>query len=332
MADNAQHVGILGSGAMGMALAVVAAEAGSRVTVWTLEDPIAEAINTTQRHPTLYQDVLLPETISATTRLEDLEETDALVLVVPAQHIREVTTRLTQAFPVTQGLIVAAKGIEQGTGLLMTEVIAEVQPGLAMGVLSGPNFAAEMIVGAPTASLFASTSEPLTRQALAIFNAPFFRLYTSTDVVGAQIGGAFKNVLAIVSGIVAGLGLGHNAQALVVTRGLAEMIRFGQARGATAQTFQGLSGVGDLCLTAYGPLSRNFTFGKALGEGYTVEEARRTLSDLTEGYYTCASLVASADAMGLELPLTQALYRILYEKASLGEVQKALTSRPQRAE
>jgi len=265
MTDKFQHFGVIGAGAWGTALAISLQRAGRRVTVGVREAELVTAINEKHENTLFLPGVALDPAIRATGRLGDLATCDALVLVTPAQHVRATCRTLAPLCDKKRPLIIAAKGIELHNYRLMSEVADEVMPGHPVFILSGPSFAIEVAQGLPSALTLAGEREP---EILAhAMSSPNFRLYTSDDIIGTQIGGAVKNVLAIACGIVAGKKLGENAKAALITRGLAEIIRLGQACGARAETLMGLSGLGDTVLTCSSLKSRNMSLGYALGEG-----------------------------------------------------------------
>jgi len=321
--------GVIGGGAWGTALAQVAAAGGGSVTLWAREAEVVEAINTTHRNALFLPGVPLSSAITATEELTRLADAEALLVVTPAQHLRAVLSQLPQrAIP----LILCAKGIEAGSQKLMSEVAAEVQPRASIAVLSGPTFAHEVAAGLPTAVTLACSDEVVCTAISKRLARPTFRPYGSSDVVGAEIGGAVKNVLAIACGVVEGRKLGQNARAALISRGFAEMTRFGLARGARAETLAGLSGLGDLVLTCSSTSSRNFSLGKALGEG---GEAGALLADrrsVAEGAYTGPVLAEAAKAAGVEMPIVDAVCALLTGSATVDEVVARVLARPLRSE
>jgi glycerol-3-phosphate dehydrogenase (NAD(P)+) len=274
--------------------------------------------------------VALDPTIRATDRLGDLATCDALVLVTPAQHVRATCRTLAPLCDKKRPLIIAAKGIELHNYRLMSEVADEVMPGHPVFILSGPSFAIEVAQGLPSALTLAGEREP---EILAhAMSSPNFRLYTSDDIIGTQIGGAVKNVLAIACGIVAGKKLGENAKAALITRGLAEIIRLGQACGARAETLMGLSGLGDTVLTCSSLKSRNMSLGYALGEGKSLEGILASRSSVSEGVATAAATLGLARRHGVDMPVVSAVDLILRDKAGIDDVITGLLARPLRQE
>ena len=323
------RLGVIGGGAWGTAMAQVIASDGSDVLLWAREPEVVEAINATHNNAIFLPAVSLSERISATGDLAALDDCDALVVVVPAQFLRSVLA----AMPASQRpLVLCAKGIEAGTRLLMSEVAEAVAPGAPIAVLSGPTFAHEVADGQPTAITLACADADVGRALAERLRRPGFRPYLSQDVVGAEIGGAVKNVLAIACGVVEGAGLGQNARAALISRGFAEMTRFGLARGARAETLAGLSGLGDLVLTCSSTSSRNFSLGQGLGQGIPpagLLEDRRTVA---EGAFTAPVLAEAAKAAGVDMPIVDAVCALLTGAAKVDDVVKALLARPLKQE
>lgn len=322
-------IGVVGGGAWGTALAQVAAANGEEVLLWALEPEVVSAINQGHLNPLYLAGVPLSPTIRATGALADLAACDALLVVTPAQHVRTVLAELADG---NRPLILCAKGIEAGTQKLVSEIAEEVQPGAPIAVLSGPTFAAEVARGLPTAVTLACSDEAVGQAVAARLARPHFRPYASTDVIGAEIGGAVKNVLAIACGVVEGRALGLNARAALIARGFAEMTRFGLARGARAETLAGLSGLGDLVLTCSSTQSRNFSLGKGLGEGRSAAELLADRRTIAEGAFTAPVLQQAARAAGVEMPVVDAVCALLLESANVDDVVEALLARPLRAE
>jgi glycerol-3-phosphate dehydrogenase (NAD(P)+) len=273
--------------------------------------------------------VPLSPAIRATGSLDDLAVCDALLVVAPAQHLRAVLGDTPRP---DVPLILCAKGIEAKTGLLMSEVAAEVRPRAPIAILSGPTFAHEVAAGLPAAVTFACADEALGAALAARLARPAFRPYLSTDVIGAEIGGAVKNVLAIACGVVEGRGLGQNARAALISRGFAEMTRFGLAKGARAETLAGLSGLGDLVLTCSSVSSRNFSLGKGLGEGKPAASLLADRRTVAEGAYTAPVLAEVAARIGVDMPIVEAVCALLAGEAAVDEVMGRLLARPLRSE
>ena len=323
-----KRLGIVGAGAWGTALASVCSRAGLDTLIWALEEDVVNSINQTHVNSVFLDGIALPDTLKATQIMADLADRQAVLLVAPAQYLRPVSKDLASILPSSVPVLICSKGIEVSTGKLMSEVLAETMPENPVGVLSGPTFASETAKGLPSALTLATTDEALGRELVASLGQPNFRPYFTTDVVGAQIGGAIKNVLAIACGIVAGLGLGENARAAVITRGLVEMQRFGHTRGAKTETMMGLSGLGDLILTCSSMQSRNMSLGMALGQGQSFADIMAGRRSVAEGSHTVEIVHKIAVDEGLDMPLTHAVYQVLKEDASVDAVMDSLMIRP----
>jgi glycerol-3-phosphate dehydrogenase (NAD(P)+) len=322
-------IGVIGAGAWGTALAQMLASDGRAVLLWALEPDLAEEINSTRTNSPFLPTARLAETIRATADLGETAVCDILLLVTPAQHLAAVMAGLP-SFP--RDLVLCAKGIEAGSGRLMSEVAGEAAPDSEIAVLSGPTFAHEVAAGLPTAVTLACGGGRAQWERLSSAIArPSFRPYYSADVIGAEIGGAVKNVLAIACGVVEGLGLGQNAGAALIARGYAEMMRFGEALGAERDTLAGLCGLGDLVLTCTSTSSRNFSLGKALGEGRSADELMADRRTVAEGAHTAPVLVELAARHGLSMPITVAVHRLL-QGAPAGQVVSELLARPLKSE
>ncbi len=322
-------VGVIGGGAWGTALAQVVASGDENVVLWAREAETVAAINRDHANPAFLPGVTLSARIRATGQTGDLAACDLWLVVTPAQHLRAVLAET----PVTghPALLLCAKGIEAGALQLMGEAAAAVAPDCAIGVLSGPTFAAEVARGLPTAVTLAMADRAHGEAIVARLARPAFRLYWSDDVIGAEIGGAVKNVLAIACGIVEGAGLGQNARAALIARGFAEMTRFGLARGARAETLAGLSGLGDLVLTCSSEQSRNFTLGVGLGRGGIARDLLAGKLSVAEGAATAPVLVAAAKAAGIDMPISAAVAAIL-AGAPVDATIQAVLARPLKAE
>ena len=332
-------IGVVGAGAWGTALAQMLAADGREVLLWAREPEVVTAINTEQRNPLFLPGAALSSSIRATGDLAELAALPVLLLVTPAQHLSTTLAALSHAGRCD--LVLCSKGIEAGTGRLMAEVVRDVAPGCAAAVLSGPTFAHEVAAGMPTAvTLACSGGEAQWNRLAPAIARPAFRPYYSDDVIGAEIGGAIKNVLAIACGVVDGLALGQNARAALIARGFAEMLRFGLALGARAETLSGLSGLGDLVLTCSSTASRNYSLGKAIGEGggegaaaSELMASRSTVgATVAEGAYTAPVLAELAARRGIDMPIVDAVCAILDGTAPARQVVAALLARPLRAE
>lgn len=323
-------LGVIGAGAWGTALAQALASDGTPVLLWAREPELVEEINTTRTNSLFLPSARLADSVRATGNIADLAEATVLLAVVPAQFLGQVLAGLPGG---ERDLVLCAKGIEAGTGRLMADVARDAVPGARLAVLSGPTFAHEVAAGLPTAVTLACEGGEAQWDRLAPAIArPALRPYYSDDVIGAEIGGAVKNVLAIACGVVEGLGLGQNARAALIARGYAEMLRFGLSRGARAETLAGLCGLGDLVLTCSSTSSRNFSLGKALGEGMSAAEALAGKSSVAEGAATAPVLADLAARAGLDLPIVTAVNRLLTGEAPARAVVSELLARPLRAE
>jgi glycerol-3-phosphate dehydrogenase (NAD(P)+) len=327
-----QRIGIVGGGAWGTALAVTARRAGRKTVLWARESEVVESINARHENATFLPGVALDPAIAATADLAATAACDALLLVVPAQHLRAVATALAPALRPAMPVVLCAKGIEEGTGGLMSEVARECLPGATLAVLSGPTFAAEVARGLPTAVTLATGDATIGGALIAALGTRSFRPYLSDDVVGAEIGGAVKNVLAIACGVIDGQKLGDNARAALITRGLAEMVRLARAKGGRAETLMGLSGLGDLTLTCTGLQSRNHSLGVALGEGKPLAEILGARRSIAEGVASSAAVAELARRLAIEMPIVAAVAAILHHGASIGATIEALLARPFRSE
>ncbi|WP_324076236.1 MAG: NAD(P)H-dependent glycerol-3-phosphate dehydrogenase [Erythrobacter sp.] len=322
-------IGVIGAGAWGTALAQMLASDGRDVVLWAYEADVAAAINADHRNPLYLPSATLAPTIRATTDLADLAGLGIVLVVTPAQVLGKVLAGLTVP---PRDLVLCSKGIEAGTGRMMFDVAADAAPGSEIAVLSGPTFAHEVAAGLPTAVTLACHGGAAQWERLAPALArPAFRPYYSDDVIGAEIGGAVKNVLAIACGVVDGLGLGQNARAALITRGFAEMARFGAAYGASFDTIAGLCGLGDLVLTCSSTSSRNFALGKALGEGMSASQALADKRTVAEGAHTAPVLAGLAREKGIDMPITMAVADLLAGTPAR-EVVQALLARPLKAE
>lgn len=323
-------VGVIGAGAWGTALAQAAASDGSDVLLWARESELVQEINASRSNSLFLPGATLSETIRATGDLDELASLSVLLVVVPAQFLASVLSGLPAG---QRDLVLCAKGIEAGTGRLMADVARDAVPDAALAVLSGPTFAHEVAGGLPTAVTLACGGGEEQWERLCPFIArPALRPYYSDDIVGAEVGGAVKNVLAIACGVVEGLRLGQNARAALIARGYAEMLRFGLARGARADTLSGLCGLGDLVLTCSSTSSRNFSLGKALGEGMSAAEALSGKNSVAEGAATAPVLAELARREGVDMPIVDAVCRLLAGEAPAQAVVSALLARPLKAE
>jgi len=328
-----QRIGIIGGGAWGSALALTARRAGRDVVLWAREPDVAAAINRDHANPLFLPGVTLDPAIGATTELgQAVRAADALLLVAPAQHLRALAAALAPLLPAGMPVVICAKGIEERTGALMSEVVAATLPQAPLALLSGPTFASEVAAGLPTAVTLACADAALGRRVIAALGTRSFRPYLAADVIGAEIGGAVKNVLAIACGIVMGRKLGDNARAALITRGLAEMVRLALAKGGKPETLMGLSGLGDLVLTCTSLTSRNHSLGVALGEGKALAEILAGRRSIAEGVSSAAAAAALARRLGVDMPITAAVDAILHHGAAIDAAIEGLLARPFRSE
>ena len=322
------RIGVIGGGAWGTALAQVAA-AGGEALLWAREPEVVQAVNESHENRLFLAGVPLDPAIRATDRLDDLADCEGLLVVTPAQHMRAVLAAMP---PLAMPLILCAKGIEEATMKLMHDVARETQPRCPIAVLSGPTFAHEVAARLPTAVTLAAEDPQVGAALRDRIALPWFRPYLSDDVIGAEIGGAVKNVLAIACGVVEGRRLGQNARAALISRGFAEMTRFGLARGARAETLAGLSGLGDLVLTCSSTSSRNFSLGKGLGEGRSAAELLADRRTVAEGAFTAPVLHRAARQAGIDMPIVGAVCALLSGEAGVNEVVEKLLARPLKSE
>lgn len=326
MSENLQ-LGIVGAGAWGTALACAARRAGADVTLWAHEAETVDAINTTHTNPVFLPGVALDPGINATRELQNLATCDALLLVAPSSHLEPVCRSLAPHIDTSLPVCVCTKGIHLETGRLMTQIAAHALDRQTVSGLSGPSFAAEVAAGLPTAVTVAGTDTDVDVISRCL-TGPMFRIYRSDDVIGIEIGGAVKNVIAIACGIAMGRGLGNNARAALISRGLAEMARLGEVLGARRETLMGLSGLGDLVLTCTGELSRNFTFGKGLGQGKTIADLMSGRTSVVEGAVTAPAVVALARRVGVDMPIASAINDVIAGQSSLDQAIEHLLARP----
>jgi glycerol-3-phosphate dehydrogenase (NAD(P)+) len=328
MAQNTPHfphIAVLGAGAWGTALALAAMAAGRKVTLWVREDDVLADI-VAGRGNRFLPGVAIPAELSVTGDLEKACKGDAVLLAVPAQVLHGFADGLKPYIRAGQPLVICAKGIEKGSGKLVTEVVGEALPGAALAILSGPSFARDVAQGLPTAVTIAAKGD-LAAQLQESLGSASFRPYASDDLTGVALGGAAKNVYAIACGVVEGMGLGENARAALLARSFAELSRLGERLGAKRETLMGLSGLGDLVLTATSPSSRNFSAGMELGQGKTAQSLSGPDHPLAEGVATAPALVARAKAGGVDMPIAQAMADLLSGVLPLEQAVMRLMSR-----
>lgn len=324
------RIAVLGAGAWGTALAIQAARAGREAVLWARDPARAAAIAQARENARYLPGAPLPDAVAVTPDAAAALDGAALVLmVVPVQALAAVLAALP---PIAAPVLFCAKGVEAGTLRLPLEIAAAARPGLVAGVLSGPNFAHEVARGLPAAAVVAAAEDGLREAGLSLLGSPAFRLYAGEDPVGAQVGGAAKNVIAIAAGAVIGAGLGENARAALVTRGLAELSRLAVALGGRSETAAGLTGLGDLMLTCAGPGSRNMSLGLALGRGERLADVLGARAGVTEGVATAPAIVARATAAGIEMPICAAVAELVAGRITVPEAMARLLARPLRTE
>lgn len=327
-----KRIGVMGGGAWGTALAQVCARAGLEPLIWARESEVVDAIVSTRSNPLFLPGVTLDAKVSATGNPRDLLASDAILAVTPAQHLRGILAPLSAEIRKGTPVILCAKGVEAGTLKLMSEVLAEAAPSAAPAVLSGPSFATEVARGLPTAVTLAAPDLDLAKSLAQAIATPTFRPYVSGDMIGAEAGGAIKNVLAIACGVAEGRGLGQSARAALITRGFAELTRLAVALGGAAETVAGLCGLGDLVLTCSSTTSRNFSLGEALGRGATLEEATAGKLSVAEGVASAPAVTGLAARHGVETPICEAVRQILADETAVDPAIAALLARPLKAE
>lgn len=327
-----KSVGIIGGGAWGTALAQTMRLAGRETLLWAREPDVVDDINDRGANSLFLPGVPLDRGLRATARLADIAGLDVVLMVAPAQHVRAVGAALAAHLGADQPLVLCAKGLEQSSGKLLGEVVGEVLPRVRLAVLSGPSFAADVVRGLPAALTLACAHTQLGAQLVDTLGYRQFRLYRSTDVIGTQLGGAVKNVLAIAAGIVEGKALGASAHAALVSRGFAELRRFGEALGANGETLMGLSGLGDLLLTCGSPQSRNMSLGRALGQGQMLDAILGARRSVAEGVYTAAAVAKVAAEKGIDMPISQAVHAIVAGNLTVDAAIEGLLSRPFKTE
>lgn len=327
-----KSVGIIGGGAWGTALAQTMRLAGRQTLIWAREPEVVDDINDRHANALFLPGVTLDRDLRATARLADVAACDVVMMVAPAQHVRDVAHVLQQQLADGKPVVLCAKGLEQASGKLLGDVLSDVLPRVRLAVLSGPSFAADVVRGLPAALTLACADEQLGARLITTLGYRQFRLYRSRDVIGTQLGGAVKNVLAIAAGIVEGRALGASAHAALVTRGFAELRRFGEALGARPETLMGLSGLGDLLLTCGSPQSRNMSLGRALGQGQTLDAVLGTRRSVAEGVFTAAAVAKVAAERGIDMPLSRAVHAIVSGHLTVDDAIEELLSRPFKVE
>lgn len=333
MDDVFKTLGVIGGGAWGTALAQTLCRADRQALLWARESEVVSEINTSHTNSLFLPGVSLDPALVATDVVDDVvQRAEAVLVVCPAQALRTVLGTVAPNWPEGVPLILCAKGIEQKTGLMMMEVAREVLPAVPQAILTGPTFAHEVAMGLPSAVTVASHDAALAEKIVRTVGTPSFRPYASADPIGAEIGGAVKNVLAIACGIVEGRGLGDNARAALLTRGLAEMIRLGRALGAQPETLAGLSGMGDLILTATSTQSRNFSLGFGIGEGKSLDDILGKRNSVAEGVHSARAVVERARRHNVDMPICATVDQLLRRDVDIESAIMGLLNRPLRPE
>ena len=329
-----KEIAVLGGGSWGTVLANLAAINGNKVTLWMRDEANVESINTNSLNKKYLPDYLLDRRLIATSNIEDIESSSLVLFCVPSSSFREVLLKSIKYVNPEALLISATKGIEEKGFLLMSQILENEIKSHDIGVISGPNLALEISQNQLTGTVIASKSKKLREECIKIFASDSFRIYTNSDPYGVELGGALKNIYAIACGIADGLQSGENTVGMIMTRGLAEMSRFAVNRGADPMTFLGLSGVGDLITTCASPLSRNHAFGKLIGKGFQVDEAQKEIGQTTEGLKTLKVVWNKSKEEGVDMPIVNSLYKIIYENEPLeGSIKKVLgTDQPKDVE
>jgi len=326
-----KNVAVLGAGAFGTCLAILLAGKGYRVRLWVFETDLCETMRETRRNAVYLPDYALPANVLPSNDLEEvLQDAELILQVLPSHVVRRVLDDAYRHFPADVPIVSASKGIENESLMTVDEILFDLLPGRfhkQLAYISGPSFAKEVASGIPTAVVAASRDLSVAQAVQEAFSTPTFRVYTSEDVIGVELGGALKNVIAVGAGVAAGLGLGLNTQAALVTRGLAELTRLAVHKGANPLTLSGLAWMGDLVLTCYGELSRNRTVGYRIGQGETLQQILGSMKAVAEGVKTTKSTYDLSRRERVEMPITEQMFRILYEDANPGDAVFALMTR-----
>ena len=328
-----ETVGVIGAGSWGTTLAKVLGENGRRTLLWSRRSELCQEINASRQNEVYLPGIELPGTVEATHDLERVSASaQLLLLVVPSHGLRQIAYELGNHVTGEHVIVHATKGIEQESFKRMSEVLREETCVRKIGVLSGPNLARELALGQPTGTLIASRYDEVFRRCHATLHNGYFRVYWGEDVVGAEVGGAFKNIVSLASGIATGLGFGDNTRALLVTRGISEMARLGMTMGANILTFAGMAGIGDVVATCFSSLSRNHQVGLRLARGETLADIQSTMNMVAEGVKTSKAVHSFAQRKGIELPIVRAVHRVLYEGMDVASAVRELMATPTGAE
>lgn len=336
MTNDVQNVGVIGAGSWGTALAFLLADKGYDVCIWAYEEEVADAINTKNENTVFLPEIELPKNLRASNDLEETcREKDLIVVVTPSHVTRSVMTQAAPFLPRHVPIVCATKGIENDTYKLVYEILEDVLPidyHPYLAFISGPTFARELAQRTPTNAVAAAYSERLAKTVQYIFHHDYFRVYRTMDVIGVELGGSLKNVIAIAAGAANGMGFGHNSTAGLITRGLAEMSRLAVAMGANPMTLAGLTGMGDLVLTCTGGLSRNRQVGVKLGQGMTLDDILSEMNMVAEGVKTARSVHGLTEQMGVEMPICNEVYQVLYEGKTAQQALEDLMGRELKRE
>ncbi|MCP4395058.1 MAG: NAD(P)-dependent glycerol-3-phosphate dehydrogenase [Alphaproteobacteria bacterium] len=328
-----KNIGIVGAGAWGTAIAQVISSSGKKVTLWGLEEETVWSINEQRENTLFLPGVDLSENIKATTDIKEaVEGMDVVFFVTPAQYLRATCKQLVDVFKAGVPAVICSKGIENKTGALLSDVVVDELPDAVVAILSGPNFAVETAKMRPSAVTIACKDKVVGKKLVELIGLKTFRPYLTDDVIGSQIGGAVKNVLAIACGMVEGKKFGENARAALITRGVAELVRFAIVKGGHPETLMGLSGIGDLILTANSMQSRNYSLGVALGKGKTLEQIMQERSSVAEGIFTASAVTEVAKKIGVDMPICFAVNDVINSGASIDDIVDSLLSRPFKQE
>jgi len=326
-----KKIAIIGGGAWGTALAQNLANSGHDMTIWARETEVVDSINNNHENALFLKGIKLNDSIKAVGNLNDITDCDLFLIMTPAQHVRSVLKEFKSVLA-KKPFIIGSKGIELDTGILLSDVVQELLPDAIYGFISGPTFAQEIARGLPCAVTLAMNDKELGQEIVQLIGSRTLRTYYSDDMIGVQIGGAVKNVIAIACGVVEGQKLGENARCALVTRGLAEMARLASALGAKKETLMGMSGIGDLMLTCSSMQSRNFSLGFALGEGKSLQEILEQRISVTEGVHTANALNTMASNNAVDMPISKAVHAFLSEETKIEEIFQNLLDRPLRRE
>ena len=323
-----ETISVIGAGAWGTAIAQALASAGKNITLWAREDEVVDSINTKHENTMFFPGVALDEKIKATSSISDARQSDLLIMVTPAQALRDACVSLRHEDMKDKTMLICSKGFEIGTGMLLSDVAKQELPNTRIAVMTGPTFASDIGAGLPAAMTIAAETKDIADELRNFIGTKGLRPYATDDMVGTQIGGAAKNVIAIAAGVVMGKGLGESARAALITRGVAELARLTSAMGGRKETLIDMCGMGDLILTCTSMQSRNYSFGFMLGQGKDINEILEERNAVTEGYYSSKALVTLAKNQAVDMPIAEIVYRCLHDGLSIDAAIEAMLSRP----